>query len=106
MTTIAGEVRRLKWRVPELISPALVDALLRKLPHAFRDRLLTPLVAVQLLVLRVLERKSVAVIEREILPYVLVYNLVAREIRSAAARQTISPIASASSTSCAGFWRA
>ena len=58
MTTIAAEVQRLKGRLPDLISPALIDALLRKLPQRFRRRILTPLVMIQLLVLRVLEANT------------------------------------------------
>jgi hypothetical protein len=55
MTTITAEVGRLKQRLPNLISPALVEALVAKLPQAFRRRILTPVLVIQLLVLRVLE---------------------------------------------------
>jgi hypothetical protein len=39
----------------------------------------------------ILKGQTVAIIQREILAYVLVYNLVAREIRGAAARQKVAP---------------
>ena len=58
MTTIAAGIQRLKGRLPDLISPGLIDALLVKLPQRFRQRLLTPLVVIQLLVFRVLEANT------------------------------------------------
>ncbi len=58
MTTIAAEVRRLKGRLPDLLSPTLIAGLLRKLPQTFRRRLLTPVLVIQLLVLRVLQANT------------------------------------------------
>ena len=58
MTTIAAGVHKLKGRLPDLISPALIDTLLARLPQKFRQRRLTPLVMIQLLVLRVLEANT------------------------------------------------
>jgi len=54
MTTIAAAAQRLKGQLPDLISPALIDALLQKMSHRFRRRMLTPVLVIQLLVLRVL----------------------------------------------------
>ena len=58
MTTIAAELRRLKTSLPDLIAPALIDRCLQRLPHRFRKRILTPVVIIQLLVLRVLEANT------------------------------------------------
>ena len=54
MTTIAAAAQRLKGQLPDLISPALIDALPQKMSHRFRRRMLTPVLVIQLLVLRVL----------------------------------------------------
>jgi hypothetical protein len=55
MTTIASSVRRLKSHLPDLIAPTVIEALLQRLPGTFRHRILTPVLVVQLLVLRILE---------------------------------------------------
>ena len=55
MTTIAQQARRLKQRLPEVIGTGLVQSLMEKLPRVFRERILTPAIVVQLLVLRILE---------------------------------------------------
>ena len=58
MTTIASKVRRLKQQLPDLISPALIHVLLQKMSHRFRQRILTPVLVIQLLVLRVLQANT------------------------------------------------
>ena len=58
MTTIAAELPRLKGRLPDLIAPSFIEPLMAKLPIVFRVRILTPVVVVQLLVLRVLEANT------------------------------------------------
>ena len=54
MTSITQAVRRLKQRLPEFLAPELITALCLKCSCGFRVRTLTPVLIVQLLVLRVL----------------------------------------------------
>jgi len=58
MTTIAAGVDRLKRRLPDFLAPALIESLVEKLAVRFRRRILTPVLTVQLLVLRVLEANT------------------------------------------------
>lgn len=58
MTTIAAAAQRLKGQLPDLISPTLIHGLLQKISHRFRRRILTPVLVIQLLVLRVLSANT------------------------------------------------
>src|ERR1035437_9036422 len=55
MTSIAQAIHRLKQRLPEFLAPSLIRALCEKCQHEFRTRTLTPVLVVQLLVLRILQ---------------------------------------------------
>jgi hypothetical protein len=55
MTSIIATISRLKAQLPEFLAPALILDLLGKLSVTFRQRVLPPVLVVQLLVLRILE---------------------------------------------------
>lgn len=58
MTTITAQLRRLKTCLPDLITPAVIERCVQSLPQRFRKRILTPVVVIQLLVLRILEANT------------------------------------------------